>query len=127
MINKTILISTMLACLSLTLAAQEATNLPVRMIISRFSRPPMEKIEITDTNTINMIVALFPGYEKQPEDAFLRGHWPADYLVDLYSANGRKRVIHVVENKWTAGSDESTVLTTNWMSVLKQMTNLWSR
>ena len=124
--DKAILIATVLACLSLASVAQEITNTPVRMVISKFSQPPpMEKMEITDTNTISRIVALFPGYEKQPEP--LTGSWETEYIVDLYWANGKERCIYVVENEWSAGQEEYTPLVTNWASVLRQMTNAWSR
>ena len=125
--SKTLLILAVSACFCVGSVAEDATNMPVRVVITRHGRPPMEKMVVTGTNTIHRIMALFPGYEKQPQNAFASGSWAADYIVAVHLADGTKRQILVADNAWGVGNEKYTPLTTNWGSVLRQLTNTWSK
>ena len=99
------------------------TNTPVRVTVSQFSRPPEDKIIVTSTNMIAVLVKLFPGYEGQPANKFLSGQWPVEYTVDITFADGHSRAIYVASNRWTAGAEHYTPMAKNWDELLGSMTS----
>ena len=111
-------------CVCVACVAEEKTNTPDRLTISQFSPPPMDRIVVTSTNMIARIMSAFPGYEGQPAEAFTRGHWPVEYIVDVSFPDGRKRAIYVKENSWTAGG-KYTPLTLKWDDLLQSMTTMF--
>jgi hypothetical protein len=100
----------------------EPTNIPVRVTISQQSRPPRDRMIVTSSKMVTHLVALFPGYESQPTNAFTRGGWPVEYIVDIAFADGHSRTLYVSGNSWTAGAEHFTPIAQNWDELLESMT-----
>jgi hypothetical protein len=110
-------------CLGSVAAESSPANMPVRVTISQFSRPPQDRIIVTSPPMIARLVKLFPGFEGQPADKLSSGAWPVDYTVAIAFADGHSRAIYVANNRWTAGAEHYAPLAQNWEELLGSMTS----